>query len=142
MIHRLCFLLGIYFLCAWGSSAGADTFAYNETRASFENFIRCELTRTDANNHFGGRDFTITMVNFYNVQAESDIKIVTGAVDCFVENEVKTLYVALGLNRVLDKEKVSYYLIRKKDFSILATELIQHPYKERCPWSQYWIDTD
>ncbi|THB76510.1 MAG: hypothetical protein D3926_17465 [Desulfobacteraceae bacterium] len=122
--------------------ASADEYDFNRAKMSFENFIRCELTRTDADDHFNGRAFEITMINFYDIQAESDIKIVTGAVECFVEKKHHTLFVALGLKRVLGKEKVSYYVIRTKDFRILATELIQHPYKERCPWSEYWIDLD
>lgn len=120
----------------------ADDYDFNMASASFENFVRCELTRTGADDIFHGKSFEITMVNFFDMQAESDLKIATGAVKCFVEKKNETLFVALGLKQVLGKEKVSYYVIRPKDFTILATELTRYPYKERCSWSQFWIDTD
>ncbi|MFA5902654.1 MAG: hypothetical protein WC836_01880 [Desulfobacula sp.] len=82
------------------------------------------------------------MINLFDVQIESDIKIVTGAIDCFVGDKYLTLYVAVGITKILEKEQVSYYTIRNNDFSILATELIRFPYKERCKWLQYWVDID
>jgi len=120
----------------------ADEFEFNKMSASFKNFVTCELTRTDATNHFEGKSFKITMVDLFDVQNESDLKIITGAVECFVEKKYITLYVAVGLKTTLGKEQVAYYIIRNKDFSILGTELIRYPYKERCGWTQYWIDLD
>ncbi|MCP4021959.1 MAG: hypothetical protein GY729_08965 [Desulfobacteraceae bacterium] len=109
---------------------------------SFKNFIKCELTRTGATNHFNGKPFTITMIDLFDIQTESGLKIVTGAVKCFVINKHITLFAAVGIKQIMDKDEVNYYVIRKKDFSILATELLKYPYKERCPWTQYWIDID
>jgi hypothetical protein len=120
----------------------ADDSDFNKIETSFKNFIICELTRTDATNHFYGKPFKITMINLFDVQIESDIKIVTGAIDCFVGDKYLTLYVAVGITKILEKEQVSYYTIRNNDFSILATELIRFPYKERCKWLQYWVDID
>jgi hypothetical protein len=120
----------------------AEEDEYQRYEASFRNFLTCELTRTDAVNHFKGKDFKITMVNLHGIQQESGMKILTGAVQCYVGDENKLLYVAVGVQPLAGKEIVSYYTIRKKDFSILATELIRFPYKERCPWSRYWVDLD
>ena len=120
----------------------ADEFEFRETESSFKNFITCELTRTAATNHFKGQAFNITMIDLFGVQDESGIRIVTGAVQCFVQKEYQTLYVAVGLKETLGKRQVAYFTIRPNDFSILATELIKYPYKERCKWSQYWIDID
>jgi hypothetical protein len=120
----------------------ADEYEFKQVEASFKNFIKCELTRTDAVNHFNGRAFTITMIDLFDIQDESDMKIITGAVQCFVENKYQTLYAAVGLKKILEKQQVVYYTIRHTDFSILATELYQYPYKERCKWSAYWINID
>ena len=115
---------------------------FNERKACFDNFIRCELTRTSATNHFNGKPFTISMVNFFDIKKEGDIIIITGAVECWVEEKHQNLYVAVGVKEIFEKSKVSYLVIRKTNFSILATELMNYPYKERCDWSQYWIDID
>ena len=120
----------------------ADDYEYYQMESRFKNFITCELTRTQAQNHFKGKDFKITMIDLFDIQNESDLKIITGAVQCFVQTRHKTLYVAVGLKQILGKYQVVYYTVRHKDFSILATELIKYPYKERCQWSQYWVDTD
>ncbi len=124
----------------WNSYA--DDTEFNKEEISFKNFITCELTRTDATNHFNGKFFKITMIDLFDIQIESDIKIATGAVECFVGDKYLTLYAAVGLTKNFGKEQLSYYTIRDKDFSILATELIKFPYKERCKWSQYWVDID
>ncbi len=121
--------------------ARADEADFRKEEMSFKNFITCELTRTDAFDHFGGKLFNITMIDLFDVWMESDIKMVTGAVQCFVENRYQTLYAAVGLVRTLGREQVAYYTIRQQDFSILATELMRYPYKERCDWLEYWIDT-
>ena len=139
-IPALLFLIFTVVFLPWNSSA--DDSGFNETEMSFKNFITCELTRTDATNYFNGKPFTITMIDLFDVQIESDIRIVTGVVECFVGDQYLTLYVAVGITKLLEKEQVSYYTIRDHDFSILATELIRFPYKERCKWSQYWIDID
>jgi hypothetical protein len=115
---------------------------YERTRMSFSNFVRCELTRTNANNYFNGKSFEITMVNMYGIRQEGNIQIVTGAIDCFVQKKHALLYVAVGVKTLMGHEKVSFFVVRKHDFSILATELMNYPYKERCAWSQYWIDID
>ncbi len=118
----------------------ANDIEYSEIKAGFENFIRCELTRTTAKNFFKGKTFTITMVNLFDLKKEGDIIIVSGAVECWVEDRHRTLFAAVGVKEIFDKKKVSYLVIRKKDFTILATELINYPYKERCGWSQYRVD--
>lgn len=120
----------------------ADDFEFSQIEMSFKNFITCELTRTGATSHFNGKPFTITMMDLFDIQTESDLKIITGAVDCFVVDKSITLYAAVGIKTILGKEQVVYYTIREKDFSILATELIKFPYKERCKWSPYWVDVD
>jgi len=130
---------GIAFSDNNGFSSEAD---YETIKKSFHNFLRCELTRTDAEDHFKGKRFEINMINLYDVKQEGDLFIATGAVKCWVETEYVTLYAAVGVKEILGHDKVSYFLIRAKDFSILATELAKYPYKERCPWSRYWIDTD
>ena len=137
-------ILSFIFIMAVFSSKSliADDFEFNRMEMSFKNFIKCELTRTDATDHFNGKPFKISMIDLFDIQDESDIKIVTGAIECFVVDRHLTLYAAVGLKTILGKEQVVYYTIRDKDFSILATELIKYPYKERCKWSQYWIDID
>lgn len=122
--------------------AAASDDAFSGYEAGFKNFITCELTRTDAVDHFKGKPFKITMINLHNLQPESDMTILTGAVQSFVQDRYITLYAAVGLETIAGKEKVSYYVIRPKSFSILATELLKYPYKERCPWARYWIDLD
>ncbi|WDP88063.1 MAG: hypothetical protein HUN05_13450 [Desulfobacter sp.] len=124
-----------------GSLMAKDS-EYNRYDAGFKNFLTCELTRTDAEDHFKGKDFTITMISLHSIVQESGIVILTGAVQCFVKDEYHTLYPAVGIEMLAGKEVVFYYTIRKKNFSILATELIRFPYKERCPWTRYWIDQD
>ncbi len=120
----------------------ADEYEFATLEKQFENFIRCELTRTNAVSHFKGQPFQITMVDLFDIQSESDLQIVTGAVQCFVKKSYHRLYVAVGIKKIMEKSQVVFYTIRKKDFSILATELIKYPYKERCKWSEYWIDID
>lgn len=119
---------------------GAAEDEYGRYEAGFKNFLTCELTRTDAVNHFKGQAFTITMINLHNIQVESGMVILTGAVQCFVKDTYKTLYPAVGVEKVAGREKVSYYTIRNHDFSILGSELIRYPYKLGCPWSRYWTD--
>lgn len=139
-IPALLFLIFTIVFFPWNSYA--DDSDFSEMEMSFKNFITCELTRTEAMNPFNGKPFKITMIDLFDVQMESDLQIVTGAVQCFVEDQSLTLYVAVGITKLLEKEQVSYYTIRDKDFSILATELFRFPYKERCKWSQYWVDID
>jgi hypothetical protein len=115
---------------------------FSKYEMSFKNFLTCELTRTGAINHFKGKSFKITMIDLFEIQRESDMVIITGAVRCAIEDHYQILYVALGVETILEKEQVTYYTVRPKDFSILATELLRFPYKERCPWSRYWVDID
>ncbi len=137
-------LLILLVLCIpfFPANSFADDFEFNKLEMSFKNFMKCELTRTDATDHFNGKPFEITMVDLFDVQRESDLKIVTGAIECFVVDRHITLYAAVGLESILGKEQVLYYTIREKDFTILGTELVRFPYKERCKWAQYWIDID
>ena len=132
-----CLLIFILSKCVF-----ADDFDFSKMEMSFKNFVKCELTRTDAVNHFNGKSFAIKMIDFYDIQTELDIKIITGVIKCFVDDKDKTLYAAVGLRTIIGKEQIAYYTIRDHDFSILATELYKYPYKERCTWSQYWIDID
>lgn len=120
----------------------ADEYEFVQMENSFKNFVSCELTRTNATNHFKGKPFKITMIDLFDIKYESDLTIVTGAVECFVVQKHKTLYVAVGIKEIMATKQVVYYKIADKDFSILATQLIKYPYKERCKWSQYWIDLD
>lgn len=134
--------LGVLLNFSFSKTALADETELNRYKAKFKNFITCELTRTSAVNHFKGQPFKITMINVFEVTAESDLLIITGAVQCFVKDRHQMLYAAVGVEKILNTEQLSYYTVRKKDFSILATELFKYPYKERCPWSEYWVDTD
>ena len=82
------------------------------------------------------------MIDLFEIQRESDLVIITVAVRCAIDDRYQVLYVALGVETILEKEQVTYYTIRPNDFSIIATELMRFPYKERCPWSRYWVDID
>ncbi|MFO7752488.1 MAG: hypothetical protein R6V41_05145 [Desulfobacteraceae bacterium] len=135
-------LLCMFFLGSPFPEAAADEQEYRGARLRFENFIRCELTRTGAEDYFNGKSFEINMINLFDVRQEGDINIFTGAFKCWVENGYRTRYAAIGVEELYGRKKVSYFVVRKKDFKILATELMNFPYKERCPWSRYWIDTD
>jgi len=137
---KICGVILILFLTVAGTGQAEQDFY--ELRAGFKNFIQCELTRTDAEKHFKGKNFTVAMVNFFNVTKELDITILTGTVKCDVQGQYRTLYVAMGLRDLKGKKVVSYFTIRHKDFRVLATELIRYPYKERCPWAQYWVNPD
>ncbi len=137
-------LSSVYLLLLWGFFfvPKADCADYSDYEKGLSNFITCEMTRTGAASYFQGKPFTITMVDLFHIQQEGDLTILTGTVQCSVEKKFHVLYVALGLETILGREKVSYFLMRDKDFSIFATELLKYPYKERCPWARYWIDTD
>ncbi|WP_462268306.1 hypothetical protein [Desulfobacter sp.] len=137
-ITKICSAIFFLFLMTPGNGRGADQ-AFYELEAGFKNFIQCELTRTDAEKYFKRKKFTVIMVNLFNVTRELDITILTGTVKCDVQGQYQTLYVAMGLRDLKGKKVVSYLTIRHKDFHILATELIRYPYKERCPWTRYWI---
>jgi len=138
---KMLLCIGLAVICQATVSVG-DEFEFNQVEESFKNFITCELTRTDATDHFNGKPFKITMIDLFDIQTESDLKIITGAVECFVGNEYKTLFVAVGLKTIMGKQQVLYYSVKDRDFSIIATQLLKFPYKERCKWSQYWIDLD
>jgi len=138
-IAKICSALFILFFTFPGAVRGVEQTFY-EFEAGFKNFIQCELTRRDADNPFKGKNFSVTLVNLFNVTRELDITILTGTVKCDVQGQSRTLYAAVGLRNMREKKVVSYYTIRHKDFRILATELIRYPYKESCPWAQYWID--
>jgi hypothetical protein len=133
-------LFGVLLLLPTSIWAQTDDFTRYEM--SFKNFLTCELTRTGAIDHFKGKSFKVTMIDLFSLQRESDMVIITGAVRCVVGDTHHLLYVALGVEAILDKEQVTYYTVRDADFSILATELMKFPYKERCPWSRYWVDMD
>ena len=139
--HLFVFLsvfLFVFLASAGLARAAEDRFSRYET--GFKNFLTCELTRIGPTAYFKGKSVDITMIDVYDVRTESDLVIVTGAVQCFVEGTYKTLYAALGVKAIMDTDKVVYFTIRPKDFSILATELMRYPYKERCGWSRYRVD--
>ena len=140
-ITKICNAIFIILLTIPITGHAADQEFY-ELEAGFKNFIQCELTRADAEKHFKEKNFTVIMVNLFNVTREMDLTILTGAVKCDVQGLYRTLYVAMGLRDLEGKKVVSYFTIRHKDFRILATELIRYPYKERCPWARYWIKQD
>jgi len=133
-------LFGIFLVSPSYLFADGDEFTRYEK--SFKNFLTCELTRTGAQDHFKGKTFKITMIDLFDIQRESGLVIITGTVGCDLGDSYQILYAAVGVETILDKEQVTYYTVRKKDFSILATELMRFSYKERCPWSRYWMDTD
>jgi len=137
-ITKICNVIFIIFLTVPINGHTADQNFY-ELEAGFRNFIQCELTRADAEKHFKEKNFTVIMVNLFNITREMDLTILTGAVKCDVQGQHRTLYVAMGLRDLKGKNVVSYFTIRHKDFRILTTELIRYPYKERCPWARYWI---
>lgn len=143
-IKRIAFCIGVIWVMCQMSllSLWAGEFEYGQMEKSFKNFITCELTRTNAKNPFKGKPFKITMIDMFDVTDESELTIVSGAVECFVGNSHKTLYAAVGLKKIVGKKTIAYYVIKDKDFSILATQLMKYPYKERCKWSEYWIDID
>jgi hypothetical protein len=120
--------------------SGAAEDGFRRYEAGFTNFVTCELTRIGQGSYFQGKSVDITMINVFDVRPESDLVIITGAVQCFVEDTYQTLYAAVGVKTIMDKEKVMYFTIRPDDFSILATELMRYPYKERCGWSRYLLD--
>jgi hypothetical protein len=140
-IIKICTAIFIILLTVPITGHAADQGFY-ELEAGFKNFIQCELTRTDAEKHFKEKDFTVIMVNLFNVTREMDLTILTGAVKCDVQGLYHTLYVAMGIRDLKGKKVVSFFTIRHKDFRILATELIRYPYKERCPWARYWIQQE
>lgn len=140
MKHFYCILFGVMMLLPRAIFADTDEFTRYEM--SFKNFLTCELTRPGAVTPFKGNNFKITMIDLFGLQRESDMVIITGAVRCVVEDRFQVLYVAVGVETILDKEQVTCYTVRQDDFSILATELMKFPYKERCPWSRYWVDLD
>jgi len=138
------YFFGIFLLIlvSLPGSPRAESQEFAKYEMGFKNFLTCELTRANAQDHFQGKAFKIIMIDLFDIQSESGMVIITGAVQCFVEDNYFTLYAALGVETILGIEQVTYYTIRKKDFSILATELFQFPYKEGCPWSRYRIDTN
>lgn len=141
-INGLAFTVLFILIIGFTNTGYCDDYDFSVMENSFKNFVTCELTRTDADDHFKGKPFTITMIDLFDVAEESGMKIVSGAVECFVGNSHKTLYVAVGLKETLGKWQPGYYVIRKSDFSILATEILKYPYKERCKWGAYRIDID
>ncbi len=130
----------VSFFLASAGLAGGDEAQFGRYEMGFKNFVTCELTRIGPTSYFKGKSVDITMIDVYEARTESDLVIITGAVQCFVEDTYKTLYGAVGVKTIMDREKVMYFTIRSKDFSILATELMRHPYKERCGWSRYRVD--
>ncbi len=113
---------------------------YERIKNSFRNFITCELTRSDPVDYFNGKLYKVIVVNLFDAVDEGDIRIVSGSVKCWVENRYEMMYLAVGLKKLMGKEKVYYFVARNSDFEILATELMNYPYKERCQWDRYWID--
>ncbi|MCA1794103.1 MAG: hypothetical protein ABR534_00055 [Desulfotignum sp.] len=129
----------VFFLVSAAVCRAAED-GFDRYEMGFKNFVTCELTRIGLTSYFKGKSVDITMIDVFEVRAESDLVIITGAVQCFVEDTYKTLYAAVGVKTIMDSEKVMYFTIRPKDFSILATELMRYPYKERCGWSRYRLN--
>ncbi|ACN15067.1 hypothetical protein HRM2_19660 [Desulforapulum autotrophicum HRM2] len=140
LFRRIVMAMVVVFMAS--SLWAAEISEYERTRMCFTNFIRCELTRTGAVSPFNGKPFEITMINLFDAVHEGDLLIVTGAVDCFVDNKHEHLYTAVGIRKLMGQEKVGFFVVKKQDFTILAPELMRYPYKERCDWTQYWIDID
>ncbi len=134
------FALSVIFMF-FGIASGNDM-AFEKIRMSFTNFITCELTRNDTEGPFEGKKFNITSVNLFDARYEGDILVVSGTVKCWVVKKHEILYVSAGIKKLMGHEKVYYLIIRDKDFSVLASQLFNYPYKERCPWDQYWIKSD
>ncbi len=142
MLQKLSFYLAIFSLCflsLQGISFASET-DYSGINRSFNNFLQCELTRVDARDYFDGKPFKITAINMYDITKEGDLMIITGFVKCWVVNKFETLFAAVGVKQLLGHEKVYYLLIKKQDFSVIATQLEKYPYKEICPWSRYRTD--
>ena len=136
-MKKIFFLLSFLFI---SQNVFADEYSFLKVEKSFKNFLRCELKRDNAENHFNAKPFTIGMIDLFDIQKEADITIITGAVKCIVEHKHINLYVALGVKEIMGKSQVLYYQVEKRDFNTQATTLLKYPYKERCQWSQYWID--
>ncbi len=142
MSDKFFFCIIIFFFCFFictGTVLSNET-DYKGISMKFKNFLQCELTRVDAPDYFNGKPFKITAINMFDVKNEGDLTIVTGMVKCWVVNRFETLFAAVGVKQLLGHEKVYYLLIKKQDFSILATQLGKYPYKERCAWSRYSMD--
>jgi len=142
MSDKLFFHIIVSFLCIFickGICFSADA-DYQGMNMKFSNFLQCELTRVGAPDYFNGKSFKITAINLFDVKKEGDLTIVTGIVKCWVVNRFETLFAAVGVKRLLGHEKVYYLLIKKHDFSVLATQLEKYPYKNRCAWSRYQMD--
>ncbi len=133
-------LLLAAFLVPPSLSFGETDFIREEAR--FRNFVTCELTRNGALSYFDEQPFTITMVDLFAVARELDLTVLTGAAQCSVNGVDKTLYLAVGVRQVEDSNQVQYFVVRHRDFRILGTELMRYPYKQKCGWQQYWVDTD
>jgi hypothetical protein len=131
--------LMLFFLISAAVSWAADD-EFRRYEAGFTNFVTCELTRIGQGAYFQGKSVDITMIDVFEVRPESDLVIITGAVQCFVEDTYLSFYAAVGVETIMEREKVMYFTIRPQDFSILATELMRYPYKERCGWSRYRLD--
>ncbi len=137
------FLIWVTGMLLWGGTPSlAGDYEFAGVEGEFRSFLTCEMTRTGADSYFNGSPFKITMIDVFEVRKEGNLTIITGTVRCSVKDKFEVLYAAVGVESIMGKKQVNYCTIRKKDFSILATELMKYPYKERCPWSRYWVDLD
>ena len=134
----------VFFLSVFSGvgSLNAGSVDFKRFEMQFKNFVTCALTRNDAPSYFRGEPFTVTMVDLFDITPELDLTIVTGSVQCFVKDRQKMLYVAVGVKDIMDHPHVSYMAVRHRDFTILGTELMRYPYKDKCQWFEYWIDTE
>ena len=122
-----------------------NEFEYQKAKMSFKNFIECELTRTDTENYYSKEKIhKIDIINMHDIRNEGNIKIITGAAKYFevISQKSQTLFVTIGIKKILGHEKVLYFLAKKENDPVFLIELAENPYNERCLWTQYWINTN
>ncbi|MCG8530037.1 MAG: hypothetical protein MI749_05165, partial [Desulfovibrionales bacterium] len=91
----------VFFLSVFAGRAQAGSVDFKRFEMQFKNFVTCSLTRNQSPSYFRGQPFTITMVDLFDITPELDLTIVTGAVQCFVKDRQKVLYVAVGVKDIL-----------------------------------------
>ncbi len=135
-------MVGVLFVLLSVLPVFSDEFEFRGVEHAFKNFVRCELTGKEAEKYMNGQSFTVAAIHLYDVKKEGDLSIVTGSADCWVKDRYVKLYAAVGVKELYDKKKVYCFVTREENFSIIATELLNYPYRNGCPWTRYWLDTD